>query len=233
MTVKLISKTEVSDELLDDVNKMVMPSEDYIAYVARVSNPTNQNNSKTSEKLLKYCIDHHHWSIFEMVDFTFEINTTRDIGRQILRHRSFSFQEFSQRYADPTQLGTIIRETRLQDKKNRQNSVVSNDEELKEKWTKRQQHVADFTAEQYKWAIENGIAKEQARAVLPEGLTMSRLYMKGSLRSFITYCAVRCDQATQLEHREIAQEIWKTLKNELSFLDDEILVKLGAELLNK
>jgi thymidylate synthase (FAD) len=229
MSIRLISKTEVSDEFLYDENKMLLTSEEYIAYIARVSNPSNQSNLNTSSKLLKYCIDHRHWSIFEMIDFTFEINTTRDIGRQILRHRSFSFQEFSQRYADPSQLGTMIREARLQDKKNRQNSIHVDDDDLKEKWEKRQKYVVDFTQEQYKWAIENGIAKEQARVVLPEGLTMSRLYMKGSLRSWITYCAVRCDKSTQLEHREIAIKIWEILKKHLQFLDDGILIKLNTE----
>jgi thymidylate synthase (FAD) len=186
--------------------------DEFIAYVARVSNPSNQMNTETSSKLLKYLIDKKHFSPFEMVNITVEINTTRDIARQILRHRSFSFQEFSQRYADPTSsLGFITREARLQDLKNRQNSIKTDDLDLHLNWRKRQQHVIDFATDQYRWAIENGIAKEQARSVFPEGLTMSRLYMNGSLRSWIHYAQLRTGPETQKEHREVATAVWEDI----------------------
>ena len=180
--------------------------EEFIAYCARVSNPGNQMNNETSEKLLKYCIKNKHFSIFEMVNVVMQIDTTRDIARQILRHRSFSFQEFSQRYADPTtDLGySQSREARLQDPKNRQNSISSNDLELQKWFNQAQQDVAGLAGEKYKEAIAKGIAKEQARAVLPEGIMKSRLYMNGSARSWLTYFQVRCDKSTQKEHREIA-----------------------------
>jgi thymidylate synthase (FAD) len=174
-----------------------------------VSNPSNQNNHLTATKLLKYLAKHKHWSPFEMVDVCMEINTTRDIGRQILRHRSFRFQEFSQRYADPTQdMGFVTREARLQDTKNRQNSIETSDEVLQRDWEFIQETLIDQTKYAYKWAINNGIAKEQARAVLPEGLILSRMYMAGSLRSWIHYCQVRTDASTQKEHREIALMAW-------------------------
>lgn len=188
-----------------------MTVDDFIAYVARVSNPANQSNTLTAPKLIRYLINNHHWSPFEMVHAVVEINTTRDIGRQILRHRSFSFQEFSQRYADPRALGTTIREARLQDTKNRQNSIETDDDTLKRYWEQLQADVIKFTTEAYAWALENGVAKEQARSVLPEGLTNSRMYMAGSLRSWIHYCDLRAANGTQKEHREIAVAIWQEL----------------------
>jgi thymidylate synthase (FAD) len=183
--------------------------DEFIAYVARVSNPSNQNNHLTATKLLRYLAKHKHWSPFEMVNIVMEINTTRDIARQILRHRSFSFQEFSQRYADPTKdLGFVTREARLQDLKNRQNSVETENLNLQLKWHEMQTEVAIGCEKAYKWAIDNGIAKEQARAVLPEGLTKSRMYMNGTLRSWIHYCELRMENGTQKEHREIASLAW-------------------------
>ena len=202
-----------------------------IAYVARVSNPSNQNNHETAEKMVNYLIKHKHWSPLEMVDATVEIETTRDIARQILRHRSFVFQEFSQRYADPTKdLGFILRKARLQDSKNRQNSIDINDEFLSSEWENYQTKVRNTAESAYKWAIENGIAKEQARTVLPEGLTISRMYMKGSIRSWIHYISIRSGEETQKEHREIAIACAKAIKpifpmiesflNVLDFLPD-------------
>jgi len=176
-----------------------------IAYVARVSNPSNQNNNTTAEKLVNYLIKHKHWSPLEMVDATLEIETTRDIARQILRHRSFVFQEFSQRYADPTKdLGFVTREARLQDLNNRQNSIDIDDEELQRQWIDYQEQLIESITDAYESAIENGIAKEQARAILPEGLTKSKMYMKGSLRSWIHYIQIRSGIETQKEHREVA-----------------------------
>ena len=178
---------------------------DLIAYCARVSNPSNQNNTDTSEKLVNYLVKNKHWSPFEMADVTMEIETTRDIARQILRHRSFSFQEFSQRYADPVKELTFdTREARLQDTKNRQNSIETDDTVLHETWDKLQSDLIHQAMQTYTWAIGKGIAKEVARAVLPEGLTMSRMYMKGSIRSWIHYLEVRTDPSTQKEHREVA-----------------------------
>jgi thymidylate synthase (FAD) len=195
MTVRLISSSH--DNLIEE-----------IAMMARVSNPSNQNNSKTSEKLVKYLIKHKHWSPFEMVSLTLEIDTTRDIAHQIVRHRSFAFQEFSQRYADPAAMGFPyeLRETRLQDEKNRQNSVETEDELLNKHWIQQQKRVMDVADGVYKWAIGVGIAKEQARVVLPEGLTKSRLYMAGTLRSWIHYVDVRTTPGTQKEHMEIARQ---------------------------
>ena len=177
-----------------------------VAYVARVSNPSNQNNNETAEKLVNYLIKHNHWSPLEMVDATLEIETTRDIARQILRHRSFVFQEFSQRYADPTKdLGFVTREARLQDPKNRQNSIeIDNSWILTQEWENTQRRVLNYARNAYEWAIDNGIAKEQARAVLPEGITISRMYMKGSIRSWIHYIQIRSGIETQKEHREVA-----------------------------
>lgn len=196
---------------------------EFIAYVARVSNPSNQNNTLSAPKLLKYLAKHKHWSPFEMVDVVMEINTTRDIGRQILRHRSFSFQEFSQRYADPTKdMGFVIRDARLQDEKNRQNSVETDDKELIVEWIKRQAKLIEDARDQYNWAITNGVAKEQARAVLPEGLIMSRMYMKGSLRSWIHYCQVRMDPSTQKEHRELATDAWYQITEVFPSLKDAL-----------
>jgi len=195
MTVKLISHSQGAD------SKTLL---EQVAYAARVSNPANQNNSETSEKLVRYLIKHQHWSPLEMVSLTLEIDTTRDIARQILRHRSFSFQEFSQRYADASQLGFVTREARLQDTKNRQNSIDTDDFALAEEWRQRQNQVMDEILDTYKWALDNGIAKEQARAVLPEGMTKSRMYMNGTLRSWVHYIQLRSDNGTQKEHREIA-----------------------------
>jgi len=196
--VKLISYSQPAE---GDMN-----AEDLIAYCARVSNPSNQSNTETSERLLTYLAKEKHWSPFEMVSACLEIETTRDIARQILRHRSFSFQEFSQRYADPTKDLAInnFREARLQDTKNRQNSIETDDIDLKLEWLKKQSEVSLAAKETYLWAIENGIAKEQARAVLPEGTTESRMYMNGTLRSWIHYIELRSGNGTQKEHREIA-----------------------------
>ena len=203
MKVKLISYSQPSKEFQE---MGIGDAQDLIAFCARVSNPSNQLNAATSEKLIRYLISHSHWSPLEMVTACLEIETTRDIARQILRHRSFSFQEFSQRYADPTKdLDFVIRETRLQDKKNRQNSIKSENKDLNIEWEKRQKQVIDSAIENYKWAIENGIAKEQARAVLPEGNTISRLYMNGTLRSWIHYIQLRASHGTQKEHTEIAK----------------------------
>jgi len=186
--------------------------QELIAYCARVSNPSNQNNSETSAKLLSYLAKHKHWSPFEMVSACLEIETTRDIARQILRHRSFSFQEFSQRYADPTQdLEFELREARLQDKTNRQNSMPTENVELHHAWCDKQQSVIDAAKEAYAWAIENGIAKEQARAVLPEGNTMSRMYMNGTLRSWMHYIELRGANGTQKEHIEVAHACAKAI----------------------
>jgi len=182
-----------------------MSAQDIISYCARISNPSNQDNFATSEKLLDYLVDHKHWSPFEMSDMTMEINTTRDISRQVLRHRSFSFQEFSQRYADPTKdLAVYMREARLQDKKNRQASIEINDVGLQSWWDAQQKFIVEHANRIYKEAVGKGIAKEQARAVLPEGNMQSRLYMKGNVRSWVHYCQVRCDESTQKEHRQIA-----------------------------
>lgn len=181
---------------------------DLIAYCARVSNPDNQHNTETNEKLVKYLVKHKHWSPLEMVSVCMEIETTRDIARQLLRHRSFSFQEFSQRYADPTQdLEFVNREARLQDPKNRQNSIATEDSRLCEDWNMKQREVINKAVEAYKWAIDNGIAKEQARAVLPEGNTVSRLYVNGTLRSWVHYIELRSGNGTQKEHMELAIEV--------------------------
>jgi thymidylate synthase (FAD) len=176
-------------------------------------------NTATSEKLLKYCARHAHWSVFEMSNVVMEIETTRDIARQILRHRSFSFQEFSQRYADPTKdLGFVTREARLQDNKNRQNSIEVDDNLLQNEWYRSQQRVLFAVEREYKWAIDNGIAKEQARAVLPEGLTISRMYMNGNIRSWIHYCQLRMTEGTQKEHREVAKSAWDQLAQYFDFI---------------
>lgn len=184
-------------------------AEDLIVYMARVSNPNNQDNTQGNDKLIRYLIKNQHWSPFEMVSLVMEINTTRDIARQILRHRSFSFQEFSQRYADPTkELSFELRNARLQDYKNRQKSIETDDIELQNKWNLMQQALINNAEHAYNWAIQSGIAKEQARAVLPEGNTQSRLYMNGTLRSWIHYCQLRMENGTQKEHAEIANECW-------------------------
>jgi len=189
-------------------------AEDMIVYMARVSNPSNQDMTRGDEKLIRYLIKNQHWSPFEMVNVVMEISTTRDIARQILRHRSFSFQEFSQRYADPTKdLGFDLREARLQDTKNRQNSIETEDSELKSEWIIKQMDVIAEAKQAYEWAIEKGIAKEQARAVLPEGNTQSRMYMNGSLRSWIHYCQLRMANGTQKEHMEVATECWEIIRD--------------------
>lgn len=204
MKVKLVSYSKPSEEMVQDGLENV---QDLIAFCARVSNPTNQLNMETAEKLIKYLIKHKHWSPLEMVSACLEIETTRDIARQILRHRSFSFQEFSQRYADPTKdLSFVIREARLQDVVNRQNSVETDDKELIRLWNEKQQAVIRATQDAYTWAVGNGIAKEQARAVLPEGLTTSRMYMNGTLRSWIHFIEIRSGNGTQKEHMEVARE---------------------------
>jgi len=195
-----------------------MSAQDIIGYCARISNPDNQNNSENG-KLLKYLIDNKHWSPFEMVDMVLEINTTRDIARQILRHRSFSFQEFSQRYADPTKdLAVYMREARLQDTKNRQNSVETDDVGLQAWWDAQQKFLTTHSQRIYREALDKGIAKEQARAVLPEGNMQSRMYMKGNIRSWIHYCELRAGNGTQKEHREIAVKCAEILKNHMPFL---------------
>jgi len=176
---------------------------DQVAYCARVSNPSNQNNTETSEKLVRYLIKHQHWSPLEMVSICLEIETTRDIARQIIRHRSFSFQEFSQRYA-VADLGWELKEARLQDTKNRQNSIVTDDQMLANDWIRAQKRLLYAAEREYKWALENGIAKEQARAVLPEGLTVSRMYMNGTLRSWVHYIQLRSANGTQKEHQNVA-----------------------------
>lgn len=200
--VKLISYSQLpadSDLKLDT-------AQDLISYCARVSNPANQMNVETSERLIKYLITHKHWSPLEMVSACLEINTTRDIAHQIVRHRSFSFQEFSQRYAEPKDMGDqfVIREARLQDTKNRQNSVETTDHELIEEWRQLQEDMIAHATRVYEWAIDHGIAKEQARVVLPEGLTKTRLYMNGTLRSWVHYIELRGANGTQKEHMEIA-----------------------------
>jgi thymidylate synthase (FAD) len=188
-------------------------AEDMIVYMARVSNPSNQDMARGDEKLIRYLIKNQHWSPMEMINVVMEISTTRDIARQILRHRSFSFQEFSQRYADPTKdLGFDLREARLQDTKNRQNSIETEDSKLKSEWMVKQMNVISEAKYAYEWAIENGIAKEQARAVLPEGNTQSRMYMNGSLRSWIHYCQLRMANGTQKEHMEVATACWNIIK---------------------
>ena len=185
---------------------------DLVAYCARVSNPSNQLNSETAEKLIKYLVKHQHWSPLEMATMCLEIETTRDIARQILRHRSFSFQEFSQRYADPTKdLEFVTREARLQDPTNRQNSISGVDVMVQYEWDVRQRELLDHVKRVYKWAIDNNLAKEQARAVLPEGLTMSRMYMSGTLRSWIHYIQLRSGNGTQKEHMVIAKECAKVI----------------------
>ncbi len=208
MKVKIISHSQAPYE--DSLHKL--SALDLVAYCARVSNPDNQMNTETSEKLVKYLMKHKHWSPLEMVSVCFEIETTRDIARQILRHRSFSFQEFSQRYADPTQdLDFETRQARLQDPKNRQNSIEADNDGLEIEWHKRQRDVIKAATDAYTWAISNGIAKEQARAVLPEGNTLSRLYVNGTLRSWIHYIELRGANGTQKEHMEIAHACAKVI----------------------
>jgi thymidylate synthase (FAD) len=203
MKVKLVSYSKPTAEYEQEGLENV---QDLVAYCAKVSNPANQINKETSERLIKYLIKHQHWSPLEMVSACLEIQTTRDIAHQIVRHRSFSFQEFSQRYANPEDMGEqfVIREARLQDTKNRQNSIETEDLQLHSQWEIKQQEVIDKSKEAYNWAIENGIAKEQARVVLPEGNTKTRLYMNGSIRSWVHYIELRSANGTQKEHMEIA-----------------------------
>lgn len=214
MEVKLISYSTPSEELEGEGIETV---QDLIAFCARVSNPTNQYNKDTAEKLINYLISHKHWSPLELCSACLEITTTRDIGRQILRHRSFSFQEFSQRYADPTQAFEFVtRETRLQDQKNRQNSVdidlsIAENRELNAIWQEYQMKSIKLAEEAYNWAISNGIAKEQARVVFPEGLTQSRIYMQGTIRSWVHYIDLRGANGTQKEHMLIARECAKAI----------------------
>ena len=219
MKVRLISYSKADGNyLLESTN----PTE-LVAFCARVSNPDNQMNSKTSEKLIKYLMKHKHWSPLEMVSVCLEIETTRDIGRQILRHRSFSFQEFSQRYADPTKdLEFVIRDARLQDPKNRQNSIPTEDENLNRQWAEMQKDIIRASKYAYTWAIENGIAKEQARAVLPEGNMLSRLYANGTLRSWVHYIDLRKENGTQLEHAEIAIEVAKVISEIFPLANENI-----------
>ncbi len=204
MIAKLISYSKPS-EFTTYGNNMPLNCQDLVAFCARVSNPSNQSNTKTADKLLNYLIKHKHWSPFEMVSACIEINTTRDIARQILRHRSFSFQEFSQRYANPVEeLEFVIREARMQDTKNRQNSIEISDRSIQDKWQQEQNKVIEVCQQVYKNAIEKGIAKEVARAVLPEGLTKSRLYMNGTIRSWIHFIELRSANGTQKECSDVA-----------------------------
>jgi thymidylate synthase (FAD) len=220
LKVSLVSSSEPSKEL---VEQGIVNAQELVAYCARVSNPANQTNTDTSEKLIRYLIKHKHWSPLEMVSACLEIETTRDIARQILRHRSFSFQEFSQRYA-VADLGFEYKEARLQDTKNRQNSIKVDDAELSAEWERKQSNLANDATDVYKWALDNGIAKEQARAVLPEGITTSRLYMQGTLRSWLHYIELRSGPETQKEHREIARACAQALESIFPMVS-EFLVK--------
>lgn len=211
--VWLVGLTESKTEGVPTVN-------DLLAHIARVSNPSNQLNLSTAPKLLKYLVKNRHWSPFEMAHMVLGIDTTRDIARQMLRHRSFAFQEFSQRYANAEDLGFETREARLQDAKNRQASVETEDRELHKIWEGMQTESLRYAKRAYSWALSNGIAKEQARAVLPEGMTHSRLYMAGSIRSWIHFCEVRCDVATQKEHREVANQCLEILLQNFPALED-------------
>ena len=213
MKVKLISYSQTPDgKNLQDI----------VAYCARVSNPSNQSNTETNEKLIKYLINHKHWSPLEMVSICIEIETTRDIARQILRHRSFSFQEFSQRYA-VADLGFETKEARLQDNKNRQNSLQIENKGLQIKWEEKQNELVKNSQDIYNWALENGIAKEQARAVLPEGITLSRMYMNGTLRSWVHYIQLRSGNGTQKEHREVALECAKLIETIFPMINEFIV----------
>ena len=220
MKVSLVSSSEPSKQL---VEQGIVNAQELVAYCARVSNPANQTNTDTSEKLIRYLVKHRHWSPLEMVSACLEIETTRDIARQILRHRSFSFQEFSQRYA-VADLGVEYKEARLQDTKNRQNSIEVEDAELEAVWRNHQMDVVAASKKAYNWALEQGIAKEQARAVLPEGITTSRLYMQGTLRSWLHYIELRSGPETQKEHREIAQACATALESIFPMVS-EFLVK--------
>ncbi len=211
MKVKLISYSKPTEEVSD---KGISDAQELVAFCARVSNPSNQLNTETSEKLITYLIKNAHWSPLEMVSACLEIETTRDIARQMLRHRSFSFQEFSQRYANPVEdLEFVTREARMQDPKNRQNSIDTDNSEIVNEWTSKQNEVIDAATNAYNWAIDSGIAKEQARSVLPEGNTVSRLYMNGTLRSWIHYIELRAGNGTQKEHMEIAKACAEVIHN--------------------
>lgn len=213
MKVKLVGYTQPSDEFKQHFSN----AKELVAFCARVSNPSNQYNNETADKLINYLIKHKHFSPLEMTSATIEVETTRDIARQLLRHRSFSFQELSQRYTDPTKdMNFVVREARMQDTKNRQNSLeldISNEDDrfLSSEWIRKQQDIIRLAKETYTWAVNNGIAKEQARAVLPEGNMESRLYVNGTIRSWIHYIEVRTDPSTQKEHRELALEIAKVI----------------------
>lgn len=218
MNVKLISYSKPSTLMHENG---IEDMQDLIAFCARVSNPNNQLNTDSSEKLIKYLVKNKHWSPLEMVNACLEIETTRDIARQILRHRSFSFQEFSQRYADPTkELEFVTREARLQDTKNRQNSIETDNLALQAFWETQQKRVIDTAKEAYAWAIQNGIAKEQARVVLPEGNTVSRLYMNGTLRSWIHFIELRSGNGTQKEHQLVALECAKIIASVFPLADE-------------
>ena len=211
MKVKLISYSKPTEEVSEEG---ISDAQELVAFCARVSNPSNQLNTETSEKLITYLIKNAHWSPLEMVSACLEIETTRDIARQMLRHRSFSFQEFSQRYANPVEdLEFVTREARMQDPKNRQNSIDTDNSEIVNEWTSKQNEVIDAATNAYNWAIDSGIAKEQARAVLPEGNTVSRLYMNGTLRSWIHYIELRAGNGTQKEHMEIAKACAEVIHN--------------------
>jgi thymidylate synthase (FAD) len=217
-SAKLIAVTKPTEEF--HLETGAHNAEDLVSYCARVSNPSNQDKFDTSEKLLKYCMKKKHWSIFQMVDLVIELHVTRDIGRQILRHRSFSFQEFSQRYAAVNTEDFIVREARIQDPKNRQASIeVPLGSNLNLEWASRQQEVFNLVKSNYEWALDNNIAKEQARCILPEGNTPSIMYMKGSLRDWFFYSWLRMGVETQKEHRIIAQYCWEIIKKEFSFLE--------------
>lgn len=220
MKVELVSYSQPTKNFLE---KGVNDAQELIAFCARVSNPSNQYNTETSEKLINYLIKHQHWSPLEMVSACLEIETTRDIARQILRHRSFSFQEFSQRYADPTKdLDFIIREARLQDTKNRQNSISVQDPALQAWWDAQQKYIIELVKKTYAEAIEKGIAKEQARSILPEGNTVSRLYMNGTLRSWVHFIELRSANGTQLEHQLVAKECAKVISDVFPMINNHI-----------
>ncbi len=211
MKVKLISYSKPTEEVSDEG---ISDAQELVAFCARVSNPSNQLNTETSEKLITYLIKNAHWSPLEMVSACLEIETTRDIARQMLRHRSFSFQEFSQRYANPVEdLEFVTREARMQDPKNRQNSIDTDNSEIVKEWISKQNEVIEAATNAYNWAIDSGIAKEQARSVLPEGNTVSRLYMNGTLRSWIHYIELRAGNGTQKEHMEIAKACAEVIHN--------------------
>ena len=232
MTVKLVSYSQPTEEFAE---LGIENAQDLIAFCARVSNPSNQYNTETSDKLIRYLIKHKHFSPLEMVSACIEVNTTRDIARQLLRHRSFSFQEFSQRYADPIKdLNFVIREARFQDNKNRQNSIeidLSNPEhrEIIKTWEEKQHQIINLSTDAYTWAISNGVAKEQARVVLPEGLIESKLYVNGTIRSWIHFIEVRTEESTQKEHRELALECAKAISKIFPMADEFVYKKPKPE----